>query len=764
MGTAKCTRYSDDGTVTKSERDMVAHLNQNVEENGVSELNLNIQLTELGLMNGRAIANAKKPDKKGTLIAVLCSNNPSSATANAVVGARVKRADEPMKTRLKKGWANITGDGFNESCKWEARRTTTTAPEVPECPVQAAPMGFNMLPADGVCKEYTQEELHDLNKISVRPKDGVLSTQLVVRMKDRCVPVWGGLSETNTQPRTQWVMEKISLRTYGYQWHPDRPVDPDNPDDPNTVWSAPSALFYLDKASAPQTNDGTRFKMDLYNRLPLNPEEPGSCAPYENPNLEYPNCFHGDNSTNFHFHGFHVSPQPHQDFVEVHIEPKGTQPTGHATEAIGSYAYNVDPLRWTQAEGTHWYHAHKHGSTSLQVLNGLMGVFAVRGPFDRSLEQYREKYIVIQQLRKDLWVDAANRRFPRLRFTLVNGQANPIIKMKPGEIQRWRFTSATMQAAGQVKLRFRGLEARQIAMDGIPFAPENYARQPLLNDGAIDLDPANRADFLVQAPSETGRYYVTVEVIGALTGARRAEIQERDRQIVENLPDYPYEEPPLFTVDVSGTPEPMTFPSTLPNLPEYLADIAPPAKSRQVLYSMGSSPPATEFTIDGVKFDPNCANQTTLLDRPEQWRIENDSNVEHPFHIHTNPFQVIEDGPTRYSPPYVWQDTIALPAGTRANKGSVLIYQRYLDFTGGYVQHCHILGHEDRGMMLGVQTVCPNGMYGRATPDGTPECREGNYIPSLPDCEGVTTSNVSTILETFAWSGDRFMCRRPLPN
>lgn len=75
------------------------------------------------------------------------------------------------------------------------------------------------------------------------------------------------------------------------------------------------------------------------------------------------------------------------------------------------------------------------------------------------------------------------------------------------------------------------------------------------------------------------------------------------------------------------------------------------------------------------------------------------------------------------------------PAGTPEDKGSVLLYQRFLDFTGGYVQHCHILGHEDRGMMLNVQTVCPNGMFGKPTPDRRPECRMGNYLPALPGCE-----------------------------
>ncbi|MDX1412100.1 MAG: hypothetical protein R3351_08070, partial [Nitrospirales bacterium] len=129
-------------------------------------------------------------------------------------------------------------------------------------------VGFNMVPPDGECPPYIQEELHDLKKISVFPTWGTLKTNMVVRMKDRCVPVWGGLD--SQPPRTEWVMEKIRLQTYGYQKSLFRPINPDNPNDPNTAWSSPGPLFHLKKASSPIARDGSRFRMTLYNRLPLN--------------------------------------------------------------------------------------------------------------------------------------------------------------------------------------------------------------------------------------------------------------------------------------------------------------------------------------------------------------------------------------------------------------------------------------------------------------------------------------------------------------
>ena len=113
-----------------------------------------------------------------------------------------------------------------------------------------------------------------------------------------------------------------------------------------------------------------------------------------------------------------------------------------------------------------------------------------------------------------------------------------------------------------------------------------------------------------------------------------------------------------------------------------------------------------------------------LMGAAEEWTIVNTSppGAIHPFHIHINPFQVIEiydpesmgETPQIMKPPYVWQDTIVLPpsfdvrtaSGTTERRyGHVKIRHRFLDFPGKFVLHCHILGHEDRGMMQLVEVV-----------------------------------------------------------
>jgi FtsP/CotA-like multicopper oxidase with cupredoxin domain len=86
--------------------------------------------------------------------------------------------------------------------------------------------------------------------------------------------------------------------------------------------------------------------------------------------------------------------------------------------------------------------------------------------------------------------------------------------------------------------------------------------------------------------------------------------------------------------------------------------------------------------------------------------IYNDGGPAHPFHIHVNPFQVIAIKTSANAQeielpkPWIWWDNIALPPG-----GYVRMLSRFLDFSGAYVLHCHILGHEDRGMMEMVNVV-----------------------------------------------------------
>jgi FtsP/CotA-like multicopper oxidase with cupredoxin domain len=204
------------------------------------------------------------------------------------------------------------------------------------------------------------------------------------------------------------------------------------------------------------------------------------------PRRPSPKCFHGDNTTNLHFHGTHVSPQAPQDYVLLELAPAG-MPGGQAghtrTPGVDQRPVPVrfDPFPSNQAEGTHWYHPHKHGSVSLQLLNGMGGALLIEGPFDDWLNGFykssgglTEKVLVIQQLDDVLNFFRQDTTYAPPQ-PLLNGQANPVVSMQPGEIQRWRLVNESMQASAQLQIGFENASA-PIPQTGLP-APETLAGQ-----------------------------------------------------------------------------------------------------------------------------------------------------------------------------------------------------------------------------------------------------------------------------------------------
>ncbi|HEY5027602.1 MAG TPA: multicopper oxidase domain-containing protein, partial [Candidatus Angelobacter sp.] len=156
-----------------------------------------------------------------------------------------------------------------------------------------------------------------------------------------------------------------------------------------------------------------------------------------------------------------------------------------------------------------------------------------------------------------------------------------------------------------------------------------------------------------------------------------------------------------------------------PQQPSFLSDITSWSESRTIKYEMtgvGAQP-----TINGKKFEEGVVNEIMLLGTQQEWTIENWSaagNVRHPFHIHVNPFQIVElfDPTTMTQPlvlpaPWVWWDTFAIPIAKKdATTGKITpgyfkMRTRFADFAGKFVDHCHILAHEDRGMMQLVEVI-----------------------------------------------------------
>jgi FtsP/CotA-like multicopper oxidase with cupredoxin domain len=679
---------------------------------------------------------------------------------------------------------------------------------------------------------------------SISPgSNGVLDTQFVVQKKLCWVPYWNS---------TTWEWTHQWLRSYGFPKNPANPIDPEIDDDPNTQWGYPGPslkarkmiLSDPTKAKGASGNsvvsDGTRVKILLYNRLPNNsfsamqceetylckvvedgeekneactnndgqwtcPDATGSaCKPLAQ---AAPNCFHGPDVTNLHYHGTHVSPQPPQDFVLLKLYSKyQTNPAPEPASqdvAIGQYQTDINPLPWNQAPGTHWYHPHKHGSTATQVLNGMAGPLLISGEFDDWLyklygNDFVERVMVLQEIAQDQNFFKKGVEYFSAGTVLINGYATPRIQMRPGEVQRWRFIGATQQVSAALEIGFdeRVNDVYQIAQDGVQFAWQNYVRQPFRDSSGpfynFPMSPGNRADFLIKAPAEPGIYTTTSRTVVPNIGLEGTALRKPSPAIEKSVPPQlkqlaktpPVDQngdPLLFVIEVLGSPKPMALPVTQqtdpncishpkplncwPDTPEYLQDIDIP-DPKQPVHTMAFSmqknrgaPPS--FYINNTQYASAVAGATMTLNRPEDWEISNEMGTDntvmlpHPYHIHINPFQVIRNSDRVFQPPYVWQDTIALPVpdtrdqlagpiwnqadapakcnttcnannatwngewkttvsntmsvcGCVQNSPSVLIRQEYADYTGAFVIHCHFLGHEDRGMMLNVQTVCPD--------------------------------------------------------
>lgn len=143
----------------------------------------------------------------------------------------------------------------------------------------------------------------------------------------------------------------------------------------------------------------------------------------------------------------------------------------------------------------------------------------------------------------------------------------------------------------------------------------------------------------------------------------------------------------------TGTPSvPTSINSGAPGLP------APVSARRTVSLGSMSMMGNGEFVIDGQPFDPNRIDITSALGGIEEWVLVNNSMMDHPFHLHIWPFKVVARSDGSVDPG--WRDTVNVPTG-----GTVTIRIRFSDYAGTSVYHCHILDHEDLGMMGQIRVV-----------------------------------------------------------
>jgi FtsP/CotA-like multicopper oxidase with cupredoxin domain len=406
---------------------------------------------------------------------------------------------------------------------------------------------------------------------------------------------------------------------------------------------------------------GDRLRVQLINKLDALPDglpddSPFLCVertgPGHTPGTEHvTSC-----DTNLHMHGFHVSPSDNSDNIFVRVA---------AGESF-QYEYQIPD---NHASGVFVYHPHMHGNSAAQMFSGLGGAIIVEGDIDQipGIAGVTERVLVLQatQLVEDgssVLAQQDGRQSQYLR--LVNGQLNPTMTIQPGETQRWRICNLTTSTT--YRLHLEGHQLHQIAKDGNALA-ETWTRDEVF------LSPGERAEVLIQG-GPAGTYLLkTLPIATGFTTQAEAVLAT------------------VVSEGASQSPQPL--PTTL--LPFEDLSTAEIDEYRRITFQVRPpiGPRNSSFEINSHIFDPERDDQIVRLNATDEWVLRNASTVWHPFHIHVNDYQVVAVNghpvPVRSR-----EDTTGVPPF-----GEITIRTRYLDFPGRWVFHCHILLHEDAGMM-----------------------------------------------------------------
>jgi FtsP/CotA-like multicopper oxidase with cupredoxin domain len=461
------------------------------------------------------------------------------------------------------------------------------------------------------------------------------------------------------------------------------------------------------------------------------------------------NVPHDLGATNLHLHGMDVVPHLFQ--------PLGTSDATARMIRIGpgdslEYRFQIPA---DHPPGLYWYHPHHHGSTVVQAVSGMAGGLLVLGDIDEvpEIKAARDIPLVIQDIglfpgvtdadpwsydfeQNAIWQtfqgnvtkynpvtkkdDPTPLRsgfttgdYP-LRFFLLNGepffqevhnqqapqsptptQLTPQqIPVTPGEVVRFRMLNGCSD--NMMPIVVENHEMHLLALDGVNFPEVRvlpvYTSQT--GAGQVRLSPANRAEFMIKASATPGTY--------------------RIMQLAQNDQFLASAAKVIAEIVVAGQPKDMALPTKLPVQKRYFpVEPDPPiANVRNVLFS-GTFPPVVnpyvgiDFTINNNSYDEAAVQQVVKRDTFEIWNLEifgqhHGGTEGHPFHIHVNHFEPLtltdktdpaKPVTTNY-PPGTFLDTIWVPA-----KSVVTVRMKFKEWAGKAVYHCHILPHEDTGMM-----------------------------------------------------------------
>lgn len=370
-----------------------------------------------------------------------------------------------------------------------------------------------------------------------------------------------------------------------------------------------------------------------------------------------------EDPSNLHFHGLAVSPQGNSDNVFVHVHP------GH------DFQYEVMiPANGRQRPGLFWYHPHAHGVVAKQILGGMSGGLVIDG-VDKNfaiLKDLPERFFFIKHV-----------EHTEGEIISINGQVNPVVTIRPGEVQFWRI--AHIGATLFIKFRIEGMPLYVITTDGHPLSRPQRLTEFLIGPGqrmdAIVVGPPageypmRTIPFQNQAwkAPDPAQHMATVVASGAIDSAQASEAE-------------------ILAQQAQGT--------------RWIDEIRKTPIARRRILSYSRTDDRQMFMIDGHVTDEHRIDQTAKLGDTEEWTVVNTDQQYHSFHIHQTAFLVTEINGVPQDQDSL-RDTFSVPPATDIGPSSLKVVIPFTDpvIVGKFVYHCHAVDHEDKGMMGIIEVV-----------------------------------------------------------
>jgi FtsP/CotA-like multicopper oxidase with cupredoxin domain len=370
-------------------------------------------------------------------------------------------------------------------------------------------------------------------------------------------------------------------------------------------------------------------------------------------------------ATTIHWHGLHIPVT--SDGSPFHPVAPGEK---------YDYVFTLQP----GSAGTYWYHPHPDHSTGYQIAKGLFGAIVVRAPDDPLPPSLTEKLLIFADNRflpdgaidvpemhsshttsRRTHIDEVNGREGPVLF--VNGEVKPSLSIRSGEVQRWRIINAS--AARVYRLSLSGHTLLHVGDDGGLFEHPREVKE-------IVVANSERVELLVRGTAAPG----TRAVLQSLP---------YDRYVPQTRPKDWNTPQDLMTVQYTRQP-----PMASVAIPQRLRSIPALDTTKSVATRVISM---TQGFLNGRVMDMARVDVAATLGTTEIWEIENLVGMDHPFHLHGFQFQLLDRNgvPVPYRS---WKDSVNVPKHETAR-----FIVRFSDYPGKWMFHCHILDHEDMGMM-----------------------------------------------------------------